>query len=115
MKRSVDERLMQPVKGKRFVLPNDEPANFTTKTGLVKIGWIEGEPISIAILRSGWEDQFHVIVEFGDSTEFTHELLRGHAIREKYNIDPDYVSFRDFANSIPNDMEFGKAARDLTK
>ena len=115
MKRSVDERLMQPVKGKRFLLPNDEPAEFTTKTGFIKLGWVEGEPISIAILHSGWEDQFHVILEFGDSTEFTHELLRSHDINEKYNIDPYHVSFNHFVNSIPNDMELGKAARDLSK
>lgn len=91
MKRSVDERLMQPIKSKRFLLPNDKPAEFTTKISYVTIGWVEGEPISIAILRSGWEDQFHVILEFGDSTEFTHELLRSHVIQEKYNIDMDFM------------------------
>lgn len=91
MEKTIDDRLMQPIAGKRFLLPNDEPAEFTTKISHVTIGSVKGEPISIAILRSGWEDQFHVILEFGDSTEFTHELLRSHAIKEKYNIDMDFM------------------------
>jgi hypothetical protein len=113
--RGVDDRLIQPIAGKRFLLPNDKTAEFTIKTGFVKLGWVEDEPISIAILHSGWEDQFHVILEFGDSTEFTHELLRSHVIQEKYNIDPYHVSFNYFVNSIPNDMELGKATRNLSK
>jgi len=94
MKISVDERLTQPIKSKRFLLPNNKPAEFTTKNSCVTIGWVEGEPVSIAILRSGWEDQFHVILEFGDSTEFTHELLRSHVIKEKYNIDMEFMDLQ---------------------
>jgi len=44
------------------------------------------EPMSITIIKSGWEGNYHVIEEHGDSEQVHNHLLTASQIKLKYGI-----------------------------
>ncbi len=44
------------------------------------------EPIAIRIIKSGWENQYHVLVEFGDFEQTDYYHLTAEQILEKFGI-----------------------------
>jgi hypothetical protein len=47
----------------------------------------EDEPIAVRILRSGWVEFYHVLVEYGDYETTDYHFLSAEQILEKYDID----------------------------
>ena len=77
--------------------------------------YLKDEPIAIRIIKSGWENQFHVLTEFGDFEQTDYVgLMTRNQIREKYNIRvADSESLTSYTNRLPNDVELGKTIRTI--
>jgi len=84
---------------------------------------VEGEPIAVRILESGWRDQgkpmYHILTEFGDYEETSYS----HATQEQLlDLFPDFQKILDEAHkdvvisglvisSLPDDAVLGKHVR----
>jgi hypothetical protein len=51
---------------------------------------------SITIMKSGWDDQYHLIIEYGDTILAIHDLVSSAYLRNTYGIDMLHI------NSDPN-------------
>lgn len=73
------------------------------------------EPIAVRIMQSGWEGQYHVIVEFGDFSESKYEgLMYADQIKKEFGIRMEETeSLSSYASRLPNDMELGKKMRSV--
>ena len=45
------------------------------------------DPLSITILKSGWNNFYHVIIEYGDFEDVKHFLDTSETIKEKWGIE----------------------------
>ena len=83
-------------------------------------GEYDGEPIALHIIKSGWADAYHIIVEWGDMEEvdFTSCVSR-ESIIQKYGIDVNnlfpktIIVDEEFAKRYPNDYELGTKIRNV--
>jgi len=81
-------------------------------------GDINGEPIGIHIIKSGWRnpDLYHVIIEHGDTEQQDYLILSKEHLLEQLGISlGDEKDFGEMVHTIPNDMELGKAIREYFK
>ena len=99
----------------RFQLPNGEVAIMKVKPIFAFAGGVEGEPIGITIVPSGWVNpqMYHVIVEFGDSDDWNTHFMTADQILQRFGIEVPDVNLRKLSIDEPNDMSFGKAIRNL--
>jgi len=77
------------------------------------------EPMSITIIKSGWEGEYHVIEEHGDSEEVHNHFLTAPQIKLKFGIEledsktPHDVLVRAVEiKKTPNDQELGAKIRE---
>ena len=78
----------------------------------------ENEPYCIKILKSGWNDEYHVISEWGDTGEVKHDLLTSKQIIEIYEINLEDLPnnnllplTKDEIISHPNNYDLGEFIR----
>lgn len=77
---------------------------------------VEEDPIQLHIIWSGWSkpQMYHVIVEYGDYEQSEYFFLDAEQIKDRFQIDiPNMKSFSNILKECPNDMELGKAIRNL--
>lgn len=92
--------------------------NYRPVTTIIPMG---SEPYTITVIKSGWKYKYHVIVEWGESREVTHKILKDIELLEQYGIDicdlpltEDKVTItRKQVLSLPNDMDLGACVRKL--
>lgn len=75
--------------------------------------YLKDEPIAIRVVRSGWENQFHVLREFGDFEQTQYVgLMTQEQIREEFKIRvADFESLSSYTRRLPNDIDLGKTVR----
>jgi hypothetical protein len=86
--------------------------------GASPTGEYDGEPIALLIIKSGWEDEYHVITEWGayGEVDFTSRMS-SESIQKKYGIDVNtlfpktIIVDEEFAKRYPNDFELGTKIR----
>ena len=79
------------------------------------------EPYTITVIKSGWKYQYHVIVEWGESKEVTHKVLKDIELLQQYGIDigdlplteDKFTITKKQILSLPNDMDLGAHIRKL--
>jgi hypothetical protein len=79
------------------------------------VAFTEDEPIAVRIMKSGWEGQFHVIIEFGDFSSSEYRgLMDSSQIKNEFGIRIDEIeSLSSYVIRLPNDMELGKKLRSV--
>jgi len=95
-------------------LSQEMKLEFTIKPSLAYSGGeINGEPVGISIIPSGWDDKFHVIVEFGDMETWDNYFLTSKEIKDKWNIEVERISLMKIIKEKHNDMELGATIRKM--
>jgi hypothetical protein len=82
--------------------------------------YADNEPIAVRILRAGWTkpQTYHVLIEFGDTEDTEYKgLFDSEQIKEKFGIEVNKEDFNlnEKSKSIPNDQEFGKEMRRISR
>lgn len=78
----------------------------------------ESEPFVVKILPSGWEQRYHVISEWGDTSETTHKLMKVIELLDFYKMDANdlpskqiYCVNKEEILNHPNDADLGEFVR----
>lgn len=76
------------------------------------------EPYVVYIFRSGWEQRYHIISEWGETDETTHKLMKVIELLDFYGIDAIDLPSKDLhcvnreeILSHPNDADLGEFVR----
>jgi hypothetical protein len=69
------------------------------------------EPQGIIIINSGWQGMCHVIIEFGDFEDYTHQFMSSESIEKEYGLKIEDVNMKELSFKYPNDHDFGKFIR----
>jgi len=97
----------------RFKMLNGEDAIMEVKPIFAFSGGVKDEPIGITIVPSGWSkpQMYHVIVEFGDSSDWDTHFMDADQIMKKFGVEVPQLNLRKMAHDLPNNMDLGKAVR----
>jgi hypothetical protein len=90
---------------------------FNSIANICLSAYCKDEPIAIRVIPSGWNDLYHVLIEFGDFEDATYKgLFSSEQIGEEYGINlpkGDSFSLSSLSKRVPNDHDLGKFTRTL--
>lgn len=96
-----------------------EETTFNVSPTMNLVVGINGEPIAIHLIKSGWSNPqtYHVIVEFGDMEQTDYSgVLTMEQIEDKFGFPKgsikDYEDgLANYVRNLPNDQELGRSFR----
>lgn len=95
----------------RFRLFDGTEARMSVKPIFAFSGGVEDEPIGLTIVPSGWPEQFHVIVEYGDSDNWDNHFMNKAQILQKFGVEVPDMNLKNMARNEGNDQSFGRSIR----